>query len=130
MRDRLLLFLLIAAGGAAGAVLRFVVSGWVQHCSGSAVYPFGTVVVNLIGCLLIGLLSGLAERHAFPLSGEARSFLIIGVLGGFTTFSSFGNETFNLFSIGRPSLAMLNAGSQVVLGVGLVWLGRLAASFL
>lgn len=122
----LLNLLLIGAGGFIGAVLRFLASAWVQHRSGSIVYPFGTLAVNLSGCLLIGLLSALAENRSL-LSTETRSFLIIGGLGGFTTFSSFGNETLNLIRAGRLELAMLNAGLQVVLGVGSVWLGRIIA---
>ena len=114
------IMLIVGSGGFAGSVLRFWVSSWVQHRSGFTVYPFGTLAVNLIGCLLIGFLSALAENHSV-LSNEIRSFLIIGVLGGFTTFSSFGNETLNLLRADHVELAMLNAGLQVMLGVGMAW---------
>jgi fluoride exporter len=126
MRAPLFHLLLIGLGGCAGAVLRFLVSSAVQHRSGSIVYPFGTLAVNLIGCLLIGFLSALADNRTL-LATEVRSFLITGVLGGFTTFSSFGNETLNLIRAGRVELAALNAGSQVLLGVLLVWVGRIMA---
>lgn len=122
--ETLLRLSLIGAGGFAGAVLRFLVSSWVQTRSGAIVYPFGTLSVNLIGCLLIGFLSALAENRSM-FSAETRSFLVVGVLGGFTTFSTFGNETLNLLRAGRLELALLNVGAQTVLGVVLVWLGRM-----
>lgn len=124
--ETLLRLALVGTGGFAGAVLRFLVSSWVQTRSGSVVYPFGTLSVNMSGCLLIGLLSALAENRSM-FSVETRSFLLIGVLGGFTTFSAFGNETLNLLRAGRLELALLNVGSQVLLGLALVWLGRVLA---
>ena len=117
---------LIGAGGFAGAVLRFLLSSWVQTRSGSIVFPFGTLSVNLVGCLLIGFLSALAENRSM-FSAEMRGFLIIGGLGAFTTFSTFGNETLNLLRAGRLELALLNVGAQTALGVALVWLGRVLA---
>jgi CrcB protein len=127
--EMLLRLSLIGAGGFAGAVLRFLLSSWVQTRSGSIVFPFGTLSVNLLGCLLIGFLSALAENRSM-FSAETRSFLIIGGLGAFTTFSTFGNETFILLRAGRLELAILNVGSQVLLGVVLVWLGRVLAGLL
>lgn len=124
--ELILRLLLIGVGGAAGAVLRFLFSSWVQARSGFHAYPFGTLSVNLLGCLLIGFLSGLADSRSM-FSAEIRSFLIIGCLGAFTTFSSFGNETLNLLQAGRLELALLNIGAQVVLGLMLVWLGRTLA---
>jgi CrcB protein len=120
---------LIGAGGFTGAVLRFMVSSWVQNRSGSIVYPFGTLAVNMIGCLLIGFLSALVETRSM-FSPETRGFVLIGLLGAFTTFSTFGNETLNLIRESRIELAMLNAGAQVVFGVGLVWLGRVVVGVL
>lgn len=117
----------IGLGGFAGAILRYVVSGWVQDRSGSIAFPFGTAAVNLIGCLIIGLLTFLVETRAY-LSAETRAFLLIGLLGSFTTFSTFGNETLMLIRSGRMDMAALYAGGQVVLGVLLVWLGRLMAA--
>jgi CrcB protein len=126
--DSLLKLSLIGAGGFTGAVLRFLVSSWVQGCSSSLVFPFGTLAVNMIGCLLIGFLSALVEIRAI-FSPETRSFVLIGLLGAFTTFSTFGNETLNLIRESRIELALLNAGGQVLVGVFLVWLGRIFASF-
>lgn len=120
---------IIGCGGFCGAVLRYLVSSWVQTRSGSAVFPFGTFTVNMIGCLFIGLLSFLAENRSM-LSPEARQILLIGLLGSFTTFSTFGNETLTLFRDGRFDLAAINAGGQIVLGLSMVWLGRVSAAFI
>jgi len=115
---------LVGVGGFIGSVLRYLLSGLVQEWRDD--FPVGTLAVNVVGCLFIGLISQLAEaRGAFP--PEARAFLVIGVLGGFTTFSSFGNETMNLWRDGESFLGFLNIASQLVLGLGAVWLGRLLA---
>ena len=127
--DTLFKLSIIGAGGFIGAVLRFLISSWVQTRSGSIVFPFGTLAVNMIGCLLIGFLTYLVETRSF-FSMETRSFILIGLLGAFTTFSTFGNETLGLIRDNRIDLAALNAGSQVVVGVGLVWLGRIIAAII
>src|SRR5512134_1500961 len=89
----------VALGGALGSVSRYLLGTWTQALSKSIDFPYGTLIVNLIGCLLIGFLSQLAEaRGAF--TSESRSFIFIGILGGFTTFSSFGNDTINLLRDG------------------------------
>ncbi len=118
---------IIGAGGFTGAILRFLVSSWVQHRSGSIVFPFGTMAVNMIGCFVIGLLTYLVETRSM-FSMETRSFVLIGLLGAFTTFSTFGNETLGLIRDSRLDLAVLNAGSQVVIGVALVWVGRIVGA--
>ncbi len=117
----------IGAGGFIGAVLRYLVSGWVQDRSGSIIFPYGTAAVNLIGCFIIGLLTFLVETRSF-FSVETRAFILIGLLGSFTTFSTFGNETLVLIRSGRMDLAALYAGGQVVIGVFMVWFGRLLAA--
>lgn len=127
--ETLLKLSIIGVGGFTGAVLRFLVSSWVQNRSGSIVFPFGTMAVNMIGCLIIGFLTYLVETRSF-FSVEVRSFVLIGLLGAFTTFSTFGNETLGLIRESRLDLAALNAGFQVITGVGLVWLGRIFASML
>jgi fluoride exporter len=118
--------LLVGLGGFAGAVLRYLLGGLVQGLSTGAGFPLGTMVVNLTGCFLIGLLSHLADvRGAFtPL---ARTFLFAGVLGGYTTFSTFGNESVNLFRSGQFLPAALNVVGQVGAGLVLVWAGRAVA---
>jgi len=118
--------LLAGIGGFAGSALRFVVSGFVQNVSGSIRFPFGTLAVNLIGCLVIGFLSQLAETRGY-FGAEARTLIFIGVLGGFTTFSAFGNETINLWRDGESALASANIAAHLVLCLGAVWLSRAVA---
>ena len=86
--------LFVGIGGFVGSVTRFLLAGLVQGAT-AGVFPFGTLVVNVTGCVAIGGLSELLEARPF-MTGDARAFLIIGLLGGFTTFSAFGNETINL----------------------------------
>jgi CrcB protein len=117
---------LAGIGGFAGSALRYVVAGVVQNWSGGIRFPFGTLAVNLAGCLAIGFLSQLAETRGL-FSAEARTLIFIGVLGGFTTFSAFGNETINLWRNGEATLAGANVAAHVVLCLGAVWLSRLVA---
>ncbi len=118
--------LLVGIGGALGSISRYLLSTWVQSISRSLDFPFGTLAVNLIGCFVIGFLAELAEaRGAF--TSESRAFIFIGILGGFTTFSSFGNDTINLFRDGNRFNALANIGSSVILGLVLVWFGRVVA---
>lgn len=117
----------IGLGGFIGAILRYQVSGWVQDRSGSILFPFGTASVNIIGCFVIGLLTFLVETRSY-FSVETRAFILIGLLGSFTTFSTFGSETLGLIRGGRMDMAALYAGGQVVIGVFMVWFGRLVAA--
>ena len=87
--------IIVGLGGFAGSILRYLVSGWVQRLADSALFPYGTLSVNVLGCLAIGLLGGWAD-NAELFSPSTRLFLLIGVLGGFTTFSTFGYETMAL----------------------------------
>jgi CrcB protein len=114
--------LIIGAGGFIGSVLRYVISGLAQTLSQSIAFPYGTLAVNVVGCLCIGFISELADSRAL-MGGDTRLFLIVGILGGFTTFSAFGNETMNLIRDGEMALALMNVGAQVLLGLGAVWLG-------
>lgn len=91
--------LLIGAGGFIGSIFRYAVGGAVQSLSQSVAFPFGTLAVNILGCFCIGVLSELFDTRAF-INADTRAFLIIGILGGFTTFSAFGNETMNLIRDG------------------------------
>ena len=118
--------LLVALGGALGAVLRYWISAALQGNAAAGAFPWGTFVVNLSGCFLMGIVSALAERQAY-LTADARAFLAVGVLGGFTTFSAFANETANAVRSGAPQVAALNVLASVVLCLAAVWLGRLAA---
>lgn len=120
---------MIGMGGFAGAILRYGMSGFVQDLSKSVSFPYGTLAVNLLGCFMIGFLTQLAESRGF-IDQKARSFLLLGLLGSFTTFSTFGNESINLLLDGESLLSLANIGIHVFLGLGCVWLGRVLASVL
>ncbi|MDH5738866.1 MAG: fluoride efflux transporter CrcB [Nitrospira sp.] len=113
---------LIGTGGFIGSILRYLLSGYAQHLSKSIQFPFGTLAVNIVGCALVGFLAELAD-HRGVISGEARAFLMVGILGGFTTFSAFGNETMNLLRDGEMTLAFGNIIGHTVLGLAAVWAG-------
>jgi CrcB protein len=118
--------LLVGVGGFAGSILRYLLSGLAQDVARGSLFPWGTLVVNLLGCFAIGVLAQLAEtRGAF--GAETRILLFAGLLGGFTTFSAFGNETLNLLRDAERGLAAANVLAQVVLGLACVHLGRVAA---
>lgn len=113
---------LVGAGGMVGALARYGLGGLVHRMAPLASFPIGTLVVNLAGCFAIGVLAGMADFQQ-KLGPELRTFLFIGVLGGFTTFSTFGFETVALLRDGEIGRALLNVGVQVVAGLGLVWAG-------
>ena len=114
--------LLVGAGGFVGSVLRFLIAGWVQNALPRTTFPYGTLAVNVSGCLAIGVLAGLFEmRQLFGL--EARLFLVIGVLGGYTTFSSFAYETLVLARDAEMARALANVALQTVLGLAAAWIG-------
>ncbi len=122
--------LLIGAGGAIGALLRYAVSGIAYRIFGAS-FPWGTLAVNVLGCFFIGLIWAFAEESSVP--STARVFVLTGVLGAFTTFSTFGLETINLFRGGEIALGLVNVvGSNlacltaVVLGF---FLARLLSLF-
>jgi CrcB protein len=115
--------LYIAAGGALGAVMRYGVSNGVHMLFGRD-FPYGTLTVNVLGSLLIGLLYILLiERYS--LGPEVRAVLIIGLLGAFTTFSTFSLETFNLLENGEVLKAVLNILLSVTLCLIAAWAGVL-----
>jgi fluoride exporter len=121
----MLKILLIGIGGFIGSILRYALSGVSQSLFRTSSFPIGTVIINISGCFLIGLLSQLAEsRGAF--NDLTRALVFVGVLGGYTTFSTFGNESINLFRSGETLLGILNVGLQVIGGLASVWLGRIA----
>ena len=118
--------LLVGFGGFLGSVLRFVVSGAAHRMTTILTFPIGTFAVNVLGCLAIGFLSGLAESREV-ISPQSRLFLMIGLLGGFTTFSTFGYETFALARDGERLYALANVLASVTVGLGAVWLGQILA---
>jgi CrcB protein len=119
--------LLVAIGGAAGSVARYKLSGFVLHHTIDWRFPAGTFVVNVLGCLIAGVLAGLAEKHEL-LSPETRLLLFTGVLGGFTTFSAFGLETVFLLRRGETLVAGANIILSVLAGLAALWIGLGAAS--
>lgn len=114
--------LLVGIGGFAGAVARYLIGGAVLHMSIQERFPYSTFVVNVLGCLAIGMLAGVAEKQHL-LSPDARLLLITGLLGGFTTFSAFGLDAVHLIRRGELWIATLYAGGSVVAGIAAVWLG-------
>jgi CrcB protein len=121
--------LLVGLGGGLGAVARYWLSGVVQEALRNVTFPYGTLTVNVLGCLIIGGLSYLGEARGV-LTQEARLLLITGFLGGFTTFSTFGNETVGLARGGESGPALANVAAHVALGLGAVWAGRALALWL
>ena len=117
--------LLVGAGGFAGSVLRYIVNREVQQLLASPTgFPYGVLAVNIAGCFIIGLLGGLAASHGwFNPASNTRALLFVGFLGGFTTFSAFGFDTFNLMRDGALAQAFANVALQVCLGLGAVWAG-------
>ena len=127
MKTALINALLVGTGGFLGAMARYGLSGLVQRASKLSTFPYGTLVVNMVGCLMIGLLIGLMEsRQVF--GPEFRVFAIIGILGGFTTFSAFGYETFAMLRSEEYFRAAANVALQVIMGLALVWLGYISSA--
>ena len=127
MRQVLLHAAIVGCGGFLGSVLRYCVGLLLERPSASLHFPLGTLTVNLVGCALIGAAAGWSDTRQL-LSPEVRAFGVIGILGGFTTFSSFGMEAFSLLREGEPLRAGVNVVVQVAVGLLFVWLGYLAIS--
>jgi CrcB protein len=115
-------WLAVALGGALGSLARHWVNLEMAHRLERSV-PNSTFVVNVVGCLAIGAVAGLVAGERLHLSPEMRTFILVGVLGGFTTFSSFGLDTFTLAYGGDYSRALWNVTGQVALGLGALWIG-------
>ena len=118
-------YLLVAMGGAVGSVLRYWIGGYVGDRLGGR-FPYGTFVVNITGCFLIGLIVTLISEHA-NLNPNWRYLIPIGFIGGYTTFSAFEYETFKSMQDGKMLIASLNVGLSVAVGLVFVWLGFLTA---
>ena len=113
----------VAFGGALGSLARHGVNHIVQARWLTGRFPVGTAVVNLVGCLVIGLLAGLLASDRLSLRDTTRQFIFVGVLGGFTTFSTFGLDTLTLVRGGSTMSAALNVVLQVIGGLAAVWVG-------
>lgn len=119
--------LYIAIGGAIGAILRYSISGYAyKNFEGNL--PWGTIAVNLIGCFAIGFLWNVFENLAH--SPNTRAFIFIGILGAFTTFSTFGIESFHLFRQGEIKFGILNILISNIGGIGLVFAGYYASKYI
>lgn len=123
-----MLWIYVAVGGAIGSIARHEVGRAIARVSPARVTPYATGLVNLVGCFVIGLLAGLIASHRMTMSPGTRAFVFVGILGGFTTFSSFGLDTFSLAHGGRPGAAVINVLVQVVAGCSLVAAGYFAAA--
>ena len=120
-------YLWLALGGALGTLARFGVSGFVAHHFGET-FPWGTLVVNVSGSFVIGFFATLTGTEGrFLVGGTTRQFVMTGILGGFTTFSSFSLQTLALARDGELLRAGANAAGSVVLCLVAVWLGHLTA---
>ena len=114
---------LVGLGGFLGSVMRYALGGWMGRMKAGWTFPIETLLINVVGCIVLGFLAGLAESRGV-FSGTTRAFLFIGLLGGFTTFSTYGYETFQLLRDGQWQSATLSTTLQVVLGIGGVWAGH------
>jgi CrcB protein len=119
--------ILLAAGGAIGTLLRYTLSGVTYRVMGG-IFPWGTLAANLTGSFAIGLLWGFFELE--DISPHMRNFIFIGVLGGFTTFSTFALESFNLIRDGEIKLALSSIVVSNVIGVALVFSGFVISRYI
>lgn len=126
IRENMIKYFILASGGAIGTLLRYALSGLTNKAV-EGIFPWGTLAVNLTGSLVIGLLWGYFEIENLSLS--MRNFLFAGVLGGFTTFSTFALESLNLFRDGEIKLAMFNIMASNILGIILVLAGFLISQY-
>ena len=117
-----MIWLAIACGGALGATARHALNV-AMHTGTAARVPWSTFAANALGCLAIGLVAGLLASTRVHVGEIGRAFLVVGVLGGFTTFSAFGLDTLTLVRGGQGGLAALNVAGQLVVGLSAVWLG-------
>lgn len=117
----------IAMGGGIGTIFRYIVSG-LDYKLSNGVFPLSTLIINVTGSLAIGFLWGLVDR--FAVSPNLRLFIFIGILGGYTTFSTFSLETFNLIRDGEYHIALINIILSAVLSIVVVFVGYFASRLL
>jgi CrcB protein len=124
-----MVWLLVGVGGALGSLARHGLNHIIHQRQLSSTFPLGTFAVNVLGSVAIGVIGGLIVSGRWTLSLEARTFVIVGVLGGFTTFSSFSFDTLALVREGHAVQAVWNVAGQVGLSLFGVWAGYRLASF-
>jgi len=112
----------VMIGGALGSLARHLVNTAITRVLGQSV-PWAVATVNITGCAIIGLLAGALAAQRIQMSTQMRAFVFVGILGGFTTFSSFGLDTLTLVREGQGVSAAINVAGQVVLGLGAVFAG-------
>jgi fluoride exporter len=115
--------LAVALGGAVGAVSRYLLSGWVAHLTRESQFPFGTLAVNTSGAFILGVIMAGAGSGRLLVPPTVRTLLTIGVLGGYTTFSTFSYETLAALRVGDVRVALANVGVTVILGLAACWAG-------
>jgi len=124
-------FILVGIGGLFGAMSRYGIVLMISQLNPKAILPYGTMLVNITGCLAIGILAGIGSMKEGGLRPELRLLLMVGFLGGFTTFSSFGLEFFSLIKDLHPFRALIDVAIQVIAGFAAVgggyWLGCILA---
>lgn len=119
-------YLWVVLGSALGGLLRFVITRWTMHLS--LTFPYGTVLINILGSFVIGYFGTLTlQSGRYPASDNLRLFVMVGICGGFTTFSSFSLQTFDLMRGGAPIRALANVIFSVVLCVAAVAAGHALA---
>ncbi len=118
----MLSILYVGIGGFWGCISRYLLASWSQQVSGTTNFPIGTLLVNIVGCLAIGLIAGLVESRQLMSEGM-RILILTGFLGGFTTYSAFGLQTTQLIRDGALLFALTNVGLHIFLGIGAAWLG-------
>ncbi len=120
--------IIVGIGGFLGSVSRYLLSQFI-HRAINTNFPLGTLVINILGCFLIGLLFGLFERGSL-ISPNMRLFLTVGFCGGFTTFSTFSNDTVNLVNDSEVFYLFLYTGLSIFAGIGCTFLGKFLANYL
>jgi CrcB protein len=125
-----MIWLLVGVGGALGSMARHGLNSLIHAHNLSSTFPFGILVINVLGSTVIGSVAGAVSSGRFQWSYEARTFVIVGMLGGFTTFSSFSFDTLALARNGHIDQACLNVAGQVGLSLIGVWAGYRVASLI
>ena len=115
--------LLIGLGGSIGSMLRYLTSVVIEKYY-ATIFPLATLIINILGCLLIGIIMGLLEKNQVT-DSAMKWLLVTGFCGGFTTFSAFGYENIRLLQNGNVFLAFVYISASIILGLGSVWLGFL-----
>lgn len=113
----------VAVGGALGAVGRYWISGWVSRMAAPSLFPWGTLTVNVAGAFALGVFVGATAFGRFAVSPNLRALVAIGVLGAFTTFSTFAYENLEALRVGDVRGVMLNIVGSLVVGLAACWVG-------